>query len=354
MEAAFTYAALKATVLLLITIQLRTDAMQVTSSGPQTIQTAHGSSVLLGCTYTPDSVDTGELDIEWFNVMPDMTQKDRLLLSFSGGQVHNHDQSLVDRMVFKSDPSRGDASIMISNLKTSDTATYMCKVKKLPGVDTRKVTLVVMVPPSTPKCWVEGGEEKGGDVSLRCKSSKGSIPINYAWKREDGSALPATATQDTQSGELLIRNHTESNAGTYVCEAKNPVGNQRCEYSLNAYNPTNRAGVIAGAVIGALLLLLLLLLLIWLLICCCHKRRYEKEVANEIRVDAPAPESRPSSRHSSLRSVLGYRTHHGVLYSSVRKPQMAGIDESDQNNGPIAREGRPTSLNYDHRYGYPV
>lgn len=46
---------------------------------------------------------------------------------------------------------------------------------------------------------------------------------------------------------------------------------------------TNKAGVIAGAVIGALLLLLLLLLLIWLLICCCHKRRYQKEVANEIR-----------------------------------------------------------------------
>lgn len=46
---------------------------------------------------------------------------------------------------------------------------------------------------------------------------------------------------------------------------------------------TNKVGVIVGAVIGALLLLLLLLLLIWLLICCCHKRRYEKEVANEIR-----------------------------------------------------------------------
>ena len=46
---------------------------------------------------------------------------------------------------------------------------------------------------------------------------------------------------------------------------------------------TNKAGVIAGAVIGALLLLLLLLLLIWLLVCCCRKKRYVKEVANEIR-----------------------------------------------------------------------
>ncbi|XP_029960728.1 V-set and immunoglobulin domain-containing protein 8b [Salarias fasciatus] len=358
MEPAFTSVAFKVTVLVLITIQLKTEALEVTSSGPQTIQTAHGSSVLLGCTYTPGPQDVGELDIEWFNVMPDMTQKDRLLLSYSGGQVHNHDHSLTNRITFKVDPSQGDASIMISNLRTTDTATYMCKVKKLPGVDTRKVTLVVMVPPSTPKCWVEGGEEKGGSVSLRCKSTKGSIPINYVWKRGDGGALPATATQDPQSGELLIRNHTESNAGTYMCEAKNPVGNGQCEYSLHAYNPPNRAGVIAGAVIGALLLLLLLLLLIWLLICCCHKRRYEKEVANEIRVDAPAPESRPSSRHSSLRSVLGYRTHQGVIYSSVKK-QLPSVTESDQNfpagsNGAAITEGRPTSLKYDHRYGYPV
>lgn len=52
---------------------------------------------------------------------------------------------------------------------------------------------------------------------------------------------------------------------------------------MSSPSATNKAGVIAGAVIGALLLLLLLLLLIWLLICCCHKRKYQKEVANEIR-----------------------------------------------------------------------
>lgn len=52
---------------------------------------------------------------------------------------------------------------------------------------------------------------------------------------------------------------------------------------MSSLPATNKVGVIVGAVIGALLLLLLLLLLIWLLVCCCHKRRYEKEVANEIR-----------------------------------------------------------------------
>lgn len=56
-----------------------TEAMQVTSTGPQTIQKAQGETVTLGCTYTPGPQDTGELDIEWSNVSPDMTQKDALV-----------------------------------------------------------------------------------------------------------------------------------------------------------------------------------------------------------------------------------------------------------------------------------
>lgn len=56
-----------------------TEAMQVTSSGPQTTKMAQGKTVILGCTYSPGSSDTGELDIEWSNVSPDMTKKDKLV-----------------------------------------------------------------------------------------------------------------------------------------------------------------------------------------------------------------------------------------------------------------------------------
>lgn len=53
--------------------------MQITSTGPQTIQKAVGEEVILGCTYSPGPQDTGELDIEWSNLSPDMTQKDKLV-----------------------------------------------------------------------------------------------------------------------------------------------------------------------------------------------------------------------------------------------------------------------------------
>ncbi|XP_026177549.1 V-set and immunoglobulin domain-containing protein 8b [Mastacembelus armatus] len=363
MEPVFTRVA----VLFLVTIQLKTDltvTMQITSTGPQTIQEPQGDTVNLGCVYTFGPEDTGELDIEWSKVSQDMTQKDALILSYTGGQSHYYgDVTLSKRLKFIADPKQGDASITISDLRLSDTATYQCKVKKTPGVDMRKVTVVVMVPPSAPKCWVEGSEEKGGSVSLRCKSSVGSTPLSYMWTRETGGAMPSTATQNSQTGELLIKNHTDSNVGRYVCEVKNAVGNAQCKYELNAYNPTNKVGLIVGAVIGALLLLLLLLLLIWLLIICCHKRRYQKEVANEIREDTQAPESRPSSRNSSLRSVMGYRTHPGVHYSSVRN-HLPSINESgggviytggsNRSSRPTSTRDKPTALQYDHRYGYAV
>lgn len=42
-----------------------------------------------------------------------------------------------------------------------------------------------------------------------------------------------------EGGQLLIKNHTDSNTGTYVCEAKNAVGQAQCRYNLRAYNRTS-------------------------------------------------------------------------------------------------------------------
>lgn len=67
------------------------------------------------------------------------------ILSFTGGQTHQYgDPSISSRFKFTGNPTLGDASISISDARVSDTDTYQCKVKKAPGVDTRKVTLVVM------------------------------------------------------------------------------------------------------------------------------------------------------------------------------------------------------------------
>ena len=67
------------------------------------------------------------------------------ILSYTGNQTHYYDDPGVSkRLKFVGDPKLGDASISLSDLRPSDTDTFQCKVKMAPGVDMRKVTLVVM------------------------------------------------------------------------------------------------------------------------------------------------------------------------------------------------------------------
>ncbi|XP_061119550.1 V-set and immunoglobulin domain-containing protein 8a isoform X1 [Conger conger] len=331
-------------------------AMQVTSNGPQTIQKAQGEKAALECTYTPGSNDVGDLDIEWSLVSPDMTQKDTLILSFAGGRKWIHgDPSLTKGLDFRAgDPSHGDASISISALEVSHTGTYQCKVKKAPGVDMRKVTLVVMVPPSVPTCRAEGSPSIGGALSLHCKSSQGSTPLHYVWEKAGGAGIHPSITQDSITGVLHISNHSETFAGMYRCEASNAVGSEHCTFALRAEKPPSRAGVIAGTVIGVLLLIIILLLLVCLLICRYGRRCKDKEVANDIREDSPPPESRTQSRISAFRP--------GVAYSSVGTGQPWAESEFSSDLTDSSKALKPPSSTstgalrraYDSRYGHPV
>ncbi|XP_018589935.2 V-set and immunoglobulin domain-containing protein 8a isoform X1 [Scleropages formosus] len=317
-----------------------TVAMQVTSTGPQTIQKAQGDNVTLGCEYTVGPSDIGELDIEWSSVSPDTTQKDELIISFTGNQKYTHGTlALAEGVDFTAtDPSKGDASVTISSLTSAHTGTYQCKVRKGPGVDMRKVTLVVLVRPSAPKCWMEGSETVGGAISLHCKSSEGTTPITYVWKKGSAGVLPPNVTQNSVTGELLIANHSESSEGTYQCEAQNAVGTSRCRFILHVVRPPNKSGVIVGIVVGVFLLVILLLMFIWFLFCLWDKRRYQKKVANEIREDATAHLSRTPSRFSGRRSM--------AAYSSVRST-------TSRASGRRSPDSWLLGAGPENRYSYP-
>nr|XP_046230935.1 coxsackievirus and adenovirus receptor homolog isoform X2 [Scatophagus argus] len=324
-----------------------TQGMQVMSTGLQTIQKAEGENVTLGCRYTTSPLDTGELDIEWSVISPDTTQKDQMLVSYTGGTkyVHSNHPFAKGLSFAARDPSVGDASLSIPLLSLAQSATYQCKVKKSPGVDTRKVTLVVMAKPSVPKCWVEGKELVSEAVSLHCKSAKGSTPLTYTWRREYADRIPAAATQNSVTGELKISNHSKSFAGIYLCEVNNAVGAERCRITLRANKPPNRAAVIVGTIVGSLLLIFILLVFIailyWKL---SNRHRYEKEFSNEIREDAPPPESRPVSRHTSQSTSQ----HPQVTYC-----QVGGTEENSFTEG-FTQAPSSTPVKYDSKYGYAV
>ncbi|KAI3362017.1 hypothetical protein L3Q82_012357 [Scortum barcoo] len=327
-----------------------TRGMLVTSTSPQTIQKAEGESVTLGCRYTPSPSDSGELDIEWSVVSPDTTQKDQMLISYTSGTKYIHgDHALAKGLSFvANDPSMGDASLSIALLSPSHSATYQCKVKKSPGVDSHKVSLVVMVKPSAPKCRVEGGELVGEAVSLHCSSARGSAPLKYTWRRESPGPIPPAATQNSATGELKISNHSQSFAGIYLCEVNNAVGAELCRINLKANKPPNRAAVIVGTVVGSVLLIFILLVFIGLLYWKLSGRhRYEKEFSNDIREDAAPPESRSVSRHTSRSASQ----HPQETYSQVSSFNEGRTHTPSINSyGPV----KYTPVRYDSKYGYAV
>ncbi|KAM8921508.1 V-set and immunoglobulin domain-containing protein 8 [Pelodytes ibericus] len=362
------------TVLCLMPALLR--SVTIKEPTTQTIYKAMGESVNFPCTYTLDAGDTGSLDIEWALMNPDSTAPDRVILTFMDKAiVPKGPPELMSRFAFMADdPSTGNASTRITHLEVSDSGTYGCKVKKNPGLASIKVTLVVLAAPSHPQCWVEGDQNQGKDVTLKCKTD-GSAPLRYSWQKTAGAANPATPVLNMApvNGDLFIKNLSQPYTGTYQCTVGNMVGTGQCTVELNA-SSSNRAGIIAGAVIGAILLLLLLLLLIWCLICCCNKKRYEKELANDIREDVGAPPSNSNSRASSVRTAAGYRPHHisyslRRIYSSapreepktpsrssseLTKPKLDSVPPSPQPLIVIPETTRHTPYNIQRVGGIPV
>ncbi|XP_025889660.1 coxsackievirus and adenovirus receptor [Nothoprocta perdicaria] len=288
-----------------------TRSLTITSADQSMFERAQGEKVTLPCTFVLSENDEGPLDIEWVLIPADNQKKEQIIIMYAVDRIYNHYYAATTgRMQFTNpDPRSGDGSLDILNLKSSDTGTYQCKVKKAPGVQSQKIQLTVLVKPARTKCSVEGSQEIGNDIILKCASQEGSPLLSYDWRRAAGTrALPITSTLNKNTGELLLKNASQDYSGTYRCVATNRVGTDECSVELNVTPPINTAGMIAGAIIGTLLGLFLLAFLI---VCCCKKHRekkYEKEVHHDIREDVPPPKSRSSTARSyigSNRSSLG-------------------------------------------------
>lgn len=338
--------------------------LDITSTGPTVVEKASGESVKLDCQFTLAPEDSGSLDIEWTLQPADTQGEEKVVILYSGDRAYeNYYAPLKDRVHFNSlDPKTGDASINLLSLKSDDTGMYQCKVKKVPGIRSRKVTLRVMVAPSKPRCYADGSTEVGKDVVLRCECGEGTSPISYIWEKSTGNKLlPANAVLDPLSGTLNLRNASEASSGTYRCVAKNRVGMQECVLELNVTPPTNTAGIIAAVVISILLALIIIAIILF---CYCrarHRKKYEKEISYEIREDVPPPKSRVSTARS-FTSVGSQRSSLGSMSPSnlheYTKPQYDKIpsDEYERppSHAPLPPPNKPLGPNLSRMGAIPV
>lgn len=321
--------------------------LKITSSEPNSIEKASGQSVKLDCPFTLAPEDLGPLDIEWSLLSSDNQKKDEVVIIYAGDRAYeDYYEPMKGRVHFNSaDPKNGDASIVLTGLKSSDSGTYQCKVKKAPGIDSRKMLLIVMVKPSKPRCYAEGPTQEGKDIVLKCISSEGTNPLQYNWERiSDGMLLPASAVLDPVGGNINVRNASASASGTYRCTAKNRVGSEECMLHLNVTPPPNTAGIVAAVIICVLLILIIIAIILFCFCRARHRKKYEKEICNEIREDVPPPKSRASTARSftaaSQRSSLGSMSPSN-LHDYTMKPQYDKIPSSEEFERPPSHAPLP-------------
>ncbi|KAM4652851.1 CXADR-like membrane protein [Discoglossus pictus] len=292
------------------------------------------NNVTLPCHHTLGLLGANGLDIEWLSNSSGHGQPQ--LISYSGGQVYEHDKNRKGRYRFAANYNEGDASIVIQALEPGDAGQYTCRVKNAGQYIWNYVNLKVLVKPSEPTCWAAGEQMAGKNVTLHCLTSAGTEPITYRWLRvnpKDGvTALLQNSARLEFQNRVLLQNLSKNDNGSYRCVVSNEAGQRACNVHVNVQTPTN-VGVLAGAVCAVVVGVFLIFLTLWLLL---HrkeiKKREEDEFLNEIREDAEAPKARlvkPASSSSDSRSSRsGSLSTRSTTNSASRSQQTISTQET--------------------------
>ncbi|KAL1781451.1 V-set and immunoglobulin domain-containing protein 2 [Sigmodon hispidus] len=253
-----------------------------------------GKTVELSCSYSTSVGDNFAL--EWSFVKPGKPISASLpILYFTNDHLYPTGSKADRASLLHNPPTGGVATLKLTDLRPSDTGTYLCNVNNPPDFYTNGlgiINLTVLVPPSRPLCSHSGQTSVGGSAALRCSSSEGAPKPVYNWVHLGSSPTPppGNMVQDEVSGQLILTNLSLTSSGTYRCVASNQMGSASCELNLSVTDSSE--GRVAGTLIGVLLGVLLLSVAAFCLIRFQKDRKKEpKETygGSDLQEDATAP-----------------------------------------------------------------
>ena len=110
-----------------------------------------------------------------------------------------------------------NTALQISDVRKSDSDTYLCSAVNLVGSDERKTRLVVVsLPRFTLKPPVKVVASLGNNLTLKCSATGNPQPV-ISWKRQ-GAQLPVERS-DVSKEALIINSVKLEDAGNYTCVA---------------------------------------------------------------------------------------------------------------------------------------
>ncbi|XP_027733387.1 V-set and immunoglobulin domain-containing protein 2 isoform X4 [Vombatus ursinus] len=253
-----------------------------------------GEAAELTCSYY---TSVGEnFALKWSFVQPgNPISSAETILYFTNKELYLTGPQAKRATLLQNPPTGGVATLRLTDIRSSDTGTYLCQVNNPPDFYNNGlglVNLTVLVPPTKPTCGQSGQISVGGGAALTCSSSGGAPRPVYTWVRLGSAPTPAPGSmvQDEVSGRLILTNLSLTSSGVYRCVAANQLGSAFCELTLAVTDPSK--GRVAGTVIGVLLGLLFLVVGVFCLLK-FQKQRIKKprEIygGNDLREDAKAP-----------------------------------------------------------------
>ncbi|KAM5226287.1 V-set and immunoglobulin domain-containing protein 2 isoform 2-T2 [Hipposideros larvatus] len=205
------------------------------------LSTPVGKTAELTCSYSTSVTDTFAL--EWSFVQPGKPiSVSQPILYFTSGHLYPTGSKAKRASLLQNPPTGGVATLKLTDVRPSDTGTYLCHVNNPPDFYT------------------------------------------------NGLGLINLTVLDEVSGQLILTNLSLASSGTYRCVATNQLGSASCELTLSVTDPSK--GRVAGAVIGVLLGVLFLSIAAFCLIRFQKERRKRpKETygGSDLREDAMAP-----------------------------------------------------------------
>ncbi|KAI8779431.1 hemicentin-1, partial [Biomphalaria glabrata] len=126
--------------------------------------------------------------------------------------------------------------LVLKNLKPSDEGEYECVASNSAGSHSVKTRLIYIEAPHVREIDKKLLVAVGDDARLSCVAD-GIPPPNTTWYRSDIMLQPAYNVEVTRSGQLVIADVVDSDAGTYRCVVQNEAGSDSAELTLEVGSP---------------------------------------------------------------------------------------------------------------------
>uniref|UniRef100_A0A8B9LWD1 Ig-like domain-containing protein n=1 Tax=Astyanax mexicanus TaxID=7994 RepID=A0A8B9LWD1_ASTMX len=160
-----------------------------------------GGSVTLPCALS-DNLDARKLEVRWYR--PSMYSSPALLYLNEKLDLTSADLKYQGRVSLPGPLEKGEASLKLDDLRSSDIGTYMCHVSsKVEHINANIILSFLAVGSSPILSMLDAG---GGKVNVSCRSHGWLPKPTLTWRDREGSSLnPPNETHTSTKGSPALR-----------------------------------------------------------------------------------------------------------------------------------------------------